>query len=180
MFWVLDNEKYIIQASNDDQLINSYPIGIKVNEDGINSITIDQLENVDDNVNIYVHDIELDLYHNLRDSDYDVFLLSGEYLNRFEITFDFNESLSIDEEKEESLDIIYSNHKEKIILINPNQIDVQSIELYNLLGQSVYKINDISESGYSEYEVKKLSTGTYVIKLNTVSGSVLTKKVLVK
>jgi len=180
MFWVLDNEKYIIQASNDDQLNDVYPIGIKVNEDGINSITIDQLENVDDNINIYVHDIELDLYHNIRDSNYDVFLLSGEYLNRFEITFDFSESLSTVEEKEKSLDILYSNSNEKIILINPNQIEVHSIELYNLLGQSVYKINDISESGYSEYEVKKLSTGTYVIKLNTVSGSVLTKKVLVR
>ena len=55
-----------------------------------------------------------------------------------------------------------------------------SIELFNMLGQSVQKIESISESGYSEYDVKNLSTGTYIIKLYTVSGSVSTKKVLVK
>jgi len=179
MFWVLNNEKYIIQASNDNQLNDAYPIGIKVNEDGINSITIDQLENIEDNINIYVHDIELNSYHNLRDSDYDIFLLAGEYLNRFEITFDFSESLSIDDKNEKSIDILYSNHKQKLILLNPNQIELESIELYNLLGQSVNKINDISERGYSEYKVNQLSTGAYIVKLNTLSGSILTKKLII-
>ena len=179
MFWVLNNEKYIIQASNDNELNDAYPIGIKVNEDGINSITIDQLENIEDNINIYVHDIELNSYHNLRDSDYDIFLLAGEYLNRFEITFDFSESLSIDDKNEKSIDILYSNHKQKLILLNPNQIELESIEFYNLLGQSVNKINDISERGYSEYKVNKLSTGAYIVKLNTLSGSILTKKLII-
>ena len=180
MFWIIDNEAYIIQGSNDVEETAVYPIGIKVNEDGLNSITIDELENVPDDINIYAHDIELDVYHNLRVSDYEVFLNAGEYLDRFEITFATAEQLlGIDDEVNNSLDVLYSNDKEKIILINPNLIDIKSIELINMLGQSVTVIKDISESGYSEYEVKNLSTGTYIIKLNTGSGSVSTKKVLV-
>ena len=55
-----------------------------------------------------------------------------------------------------------------------------SIELFNIMGQLVKQLENISESGYSEYDVENLSTGTYIIKLYTASGSVSTKKVLVK
>ena len=88
--------------------------------------------------------------------------------------------ICLDDEDNIGLDVLYSNDKERIVLINPNLIDVKSIELFNILGQSVHTIEEISESGYSEYEVKNLSTGTYIIKLHTASGSVSTKKVLVK
>ncbi|MCT4629080.1 choice-of-anchor D domain-containing protein [Winogradskyella sp.] len=181
MYWMINDEKYIIQGSNDAEESAVYPLGVKVNEDGLNSITIDALENVPDDLNIYVHDIDLELYHDLRVSDYEVFLNTGEHLNRFEITFSSNsETLGIDDETNETLDILYSNDKESIVLINPNLVDVKSIALFNMLGQSVHTIENISESGYSEYEVKNLSTGTYVVKLYTASGSVSTKKVLVK
>jgi hypothetical protein len=181
MFWTINGGEYVIQASNAAEESSAYPIGIKTESDGINTITIDELENVPNTINIYLHDIALNLYHDLRASNYEIFLNAGEYLDRFEITFSNTAStLGVDDETQTSLDVLYSNDIEKIILINPNLLEVKSIELYNILGQSVYTIENISESGYSEYEVKNLSTGTYIIKLYTVSGSVSTKKVLVK
>lgn len=36
---------------------------------------------------MYLHYKDLNMYHNLNESDYDVYLLTGEYLNRFEIVF---------------------------------------------------------------------------------------------
>ncbi|WP_243471520.1 LamG-like jellyroll fold domain-containing protein [Winogradskyella sp. MH6] len=181
MFWMIGDEKFIIQANDNANLSTVYPLGVKTSIDGINSFTINALENVPNAVNIYLHDKALSIFHDLRVSDYEIFLTEGEYLDRFEITFKIMAgSLGIDDENITSLDVLYSNDKEKIVLINPNLVDVKSIELFNMLGQSVQKIESISESGYSEYDVKNLSTGTYVIKLYTVSGSVSTKKVLVK
>lgn len=181
MFWMIGDEKFIIQANDNANLSTVYPLGVKTSIDGINSFTINALENVPDAVNIYLHDKALSIFHDLRVSDYEIFLTEGEYLDRFEITFKIMAgSLGIGDENITSLDVLYSNDKEKIVLINPNLVDVKSIELFNMLGQSVQKIESISESGYSEYDVKNLSTGTYVIKLYTVSGSVSTKKVLVK
>lgn len=180
-FWIIGDEKFIIQANDNASLTTVYPLGVKTSNDGISKFTINALENVPDDINVYLHDKTLDLYHDLRISDYEIFLTEGEYLDRFEITFATeSQLLGIDDEENNTLDVLYSNDKEKIILINPNLIDVKSIELFNMLGQSVQKIENISESGYSEYDVKNLSTGTYVIKLYTVSGSVSTKKVLVK
>ncbi|WP_179345842.1 LamG-like jellyroll fold domain-containing protein [Winogradskyella ursingii] len=181
LFWMINDGKYNIQASNEAETSSVYPLGIKTKNDGNNVITIDKLENVPSDTEIYLHDKELDIYHDLRESDYVIFLNAGEYLERFELTFskDNNNALGIDDELIQGVNIVYSNDIEKIVLFNPNSAKINSIELFNILGQSVTTIENISESGYSEYEVKNLSTGTYIIKLYTDSGSV-SKKVLVK
>ena len=43
----------------------------------------------------------------------------------------------------------------------------------------LYEVITVEEQEFWEYKVKNLSSGTYVLKMNTVSGSV-SKKVLVK
>jgi hypothetical protein len=182
MYWTIgDSGKLIIQAVNNFNEVQVLPLGLKINAQGIADIRIDDLENISSNLNVYLHDIELDFYHDLRESDYSILLNPGVYHNRFEITFRTNgDALSLDDDVKKGIDIFYYNAIEKIVLINPNQIDVKSFELFNILGQSIQTIDEISVSGYSEYDIANLSTGTYIIKLNTISGSVVTKKILVK
>uniref|UniRef100_UPI003AB5A477 T9SS type A sorting domain-containing protein n=1 Tax=Winogradskyella sp. TaxID=1883156 RepID=UPI003AB5A477 len=181
MFWVINTDAYIIQASNEADINTTYPLGIKTDMDGINSIMIDALENVPDDFNVYLHDMELDVYHDLRASNYDIFLNEGEYLDRFEITFGTPEQvLGIDNQIASHIDVLYSNTIEKIVLVNPNQLHVKSMTLYNMLGQSVYTINNIAQRNYSEYKISNLNVGTYIIKLQTETGSLVTKKVLIK
>ncbi|WCO00588.1 choice-of-anchor D domain-containing protein [Psychroserpens ponticola] len=180
MFWMIDGDKYIIQGSNDVEIDTTYPLGIKTDSEGINTISINSLENVPDSLDIFIHDIENNIYHNLRDSDYEIFLNAGEYLDRFEVTFrDAEDTLEIEDNELSSLEVYYSNDIESLVLLNPNFKHVKSIELFNIVGQSIHTIKDISELDYSEYEVKNLSSGTYIVKINTGSGSV-SKKVLVK
>ena len=181
MFWVINTDAYIIQASNEADINTTYPLGIKTDMDGINSIMIDALEHVPDNFNVYLHDMELDVYHDLRASNYDIFLNEGEYLDRFEITFGTPEQvLGIDDQIASHIDVLYSNTIEKIVLVNPNQLHVKSMTFYNMLGQSVYTINNIAQRNYSEYKISNLTVGTYIIKLQTETGSLVTKKVLIK
>ena len=171
----------IIQGSNEAEISTVYPLGIKTNTDGLNTIMIDDLEHVPDAMNIYLHDIALDLYHDLRASDYEIFLNAGEYLNRFEITFSTPEQLlGIDDQVANQIDVVYSNDIKKVVIINPSQLEVKSITLYNMLGQSVYYNANIAQSNYSEYNIENLSVGTYIIKLQTQTGSLVTKKVLIK
>ena len=78
----------------------------------------------------------------------------------------------------DQLDVRYSSSTNKIILMNPHGVTMENMTLYNILGQSVQHFNEISESGYSEYSVRNLSPGTYIIKVNTESGSV-SKKIII-
>lgn len=180
LFWMIDDEKYNIQGSNEAEPESVYPLGVITSDDGLNSITIDQLENVPDEVEIYIHDLDDDSYHNLRENDFEIYLPAGEYYDRFELTFmDNSDTLSTEETLIKTVDVYYDNETQNIVLLNPNFVDVKSIEMFNIIGQNITKIDNISELDYSEYEVKNLSTGAYIIKIDTLSG-LISKKVLVK
>ncbi|RLD29488.1 MAG: MAM protein, partial [Bacteroidetes bacterium] len=155
------------------------PIGIKTNKEGLATIRIDALENIDDNTNIFVYDKTLSTYHDLRAGNYEFFLTIGEHLDRFEIVFSNNITLSNVDNEFESLDTYFSNSSKNIIIINPTLKNIKSVELINMLGQSIYDIKDIPNENYSEFKTKHISSGTYIIKLKTETGT-LTKKVLVK
>lgn len=181
VFWIINDDNYIIQGTNEAESTSVYPMGIKTNSSGLNTITIDELEHVPDDFNIYVHDKDLDLYHDLRASDYNLYLNPGEYRNRLEITFGTNsELLNLDENENQNLAIIYANEIQQLVLINPNQIELSSIEIYNLLGQSVETLSELLQNPHSKYSVRNLSSGAYIVKLYTATNSVVTKKILVE
>lgn len=181
MFWGLANNFYVIQASDNMDDDTSYPLIVYTANEGVNTIKINELINIDDDQEIYLHDIELDFYQDLREADYQVFLGAGYYDGRFELVFkNQNQSLGTDDDilNKEKIDVRYANAIDKVVLLNPHGLEVKDIQIFNLLGQEVYNIEEIKTGNMTEYNVENLSSGAYIIKLNTVSGSV-SKKVLV-
>ena len=178
MFWMIDNEKFVIQGTNTIDESTILPVGITTTENGINTFKIDALDNVPSDLEIYIHDKTLDTYHNLRNSDYQIDLPSGEYLERFEITFT-NQSLSVDDFEEMNTDVYYSNETNDIVINNPQNIEIDSVEIINMLGQVVIKYDNIDSNSTVKLKTKNLSIGTYIIKLKT-EISEISKKVLVK
>ncbi len=180
MFWLIDTDKYVIQATNQITDETILPIGIHVKNDGINSITIDKQENTPVNLMVFVHDKELNKYHNLIEGKYEVFLLAGDYLNRFEITFANTNALDVNDiHNNTTIDVFYSNELHSIIVQNPDSKEIRSVEMYNVLGQSVIKLNTKSTKNYLEYSTSQIKTGVYALKIETEFGKI-SKKVLVK
>jgi hypothetical protein len=77
-----------------------------------------------------------------------------------------------------NLQVYFSNEKESIIIHNPTSKLVNSVELYNILGQSIYSLNKKTSENYIEHKTKQIRTGTYIIKIKTDEGT-SSKKVLV-
>ncbi|HEX9825779.1 MAG TPA: choice-of-anchor D domain-containing protein [Flavobacteriaceae bacterium] len=183
MFWKFNNTKFSIQAVNNFDKDQVLAIGIKTSQSGLSAIRIEAMENIDDTTQIFIHDKDTDLYHDLKDSNFQFSLPAGDYLNKFEITFSTpdssGQSLGTSENELNSLAVYFANESENIVLVNPNLTEIKNIELLNILGQSIMSINNIELQKISEYKVKNLSSGTYVLKMHTVSGSV-SKKILVK
>lgn len=177
-YWLIEGEKYTIQGTNiiDDNTI--LPLGIHLEEDGNNSFVLDEIMNNTDGLEVYIHDKDLDVYHNLSlDGAYNFFANTGTHLERFEIVFNYG-SLSTDEFEMSGFEVYYSNTTDQMILMNPNYKEITSIEMINLLGQSIVKFNDIELTDYAEFNVNDISVGAYIIKVTTLSGN-YSKKVLV-
>ncbi len=179
MYWMIDDEKYVIQGTNVVTQETVVPLGIHVRDDGINTITIDHLENVPQDVEIYVLDTEANIYQDLRAADYQVFLTSGEHLDRFSIVFKTPTLGNDDYDLPDTFEVHYSNSEKSLIILNPTIIEIESIEIFNILGQSIQRFDDVPNQTNTLIKVNNLSTGAYIIKLNAEIGTI-SKKVLVK
>ena len=206
LYWVFNNSQYIIQAVNNFDKSQILPLGTHIEQEGIATIKIEALENISDDLQIFVHDKETDTYYDLRNSNFEINITPGEYKERFEITFlnpaleqnsddnvvvvdnNTNETEVIvendptieDSESEfTSLQTYYSNETNSLIIHNPNQLNIISINMYNIIGQSIIRTNNAFSESYLEIRTSPLSAGSYIIKLETLDGNI-SKKVLVQ
>lgn len=178
-FWRFNNENYTINAVDNFNPSQILPLGIKTTLVGNVTIGIQELENIPDNIDIFLHDTQLDTYQNLKLNDFVINLPAGNYLDRFEVTFTDTTALSIDDIENTTLQVYYLNTKESIAISNPNGLSFTSIELFNMLGQSIHRIDkDLSSESYQEIKAP-LASGSYIIKLKTTEGAIASKKVLV-
>ncbi|WP_299555824.1 LamG-like jellyroll fold domain-containing protein [Seonamhaeicola sp.] len=179
MYWMISDKKYAVQGINEITENTVLPIGIHTKNDGINSITMDALENAPADLEVYLHDKELEVYHDLKSGDYEIFLIAGEYLNRFEITFASSQSLHTNDVKNIPMQVYFSNKIDSIVILNPESLSIRSIEVLNLLGQSLFKFDTDTTQNYIKYKANQFVTGYYVLNIET-EFSKISKKVLVK
>ncbi len=182
MFWVINENNYIIQAINDFSNDQKLPIGFKIYQEGLATMKIDELENISASLDIFVHDKEQNTYHNLKESSFEVYLTTGNYLDRFEITFTnakTSETLNSNEFEKNSLNVYYSNATSSLIIQNSSLKDIESAQIFNMLGQSIYKFEAIENKTYQAFKTKHLNAGTYIIKVQT-ADSIMSKKILIQ
>ncbi|QRM89975.1 choice-of-anchor D domain-containing protein [Lacinutrix sp. WUR7] len=178
MFWMIEDEKFVIQGTNTVNESTILPLGIKTNVSGINTFKIDALINFPEDLQIYVHDKTLDTYSNLRNGDFEIDLPAGAYLDRFEITFT-DQALSIEESEIYNLEAYFANDIDSMIINNPKNIQIDQAKIINMLGQEVYSYDEATNESYIALKTKNLSSGAYIITLKTEIGKI-SKKVLVK
>ncbi|GAA3622460.1 hypothetical protein GCM10022397_05270 [Flavivirga jejuensis] len=179
MYWLINNEKFTIQGINNINEQTIIPLGIHTNKDGFNSITIDKLENNSNDLDIYLHDKELNIYQNLKQGDYEMSLAAGEYLNRFEITFAKDQSLAVNDINNSQIEVYFSNEKNSIIINNPISKRIKSVEMLNIIGQSLFKFQTNTNENHLAYNTNQIKTGNYILKIQTEYG-MISKKVLIK
>ncbi|MFT4780398.1 MAG: hypothetical protein ACJAZK_000316 [Psychroserpens sp.] len=180
MYWLIDDGKFVIQGINNLTTETVLPIGIHTSEDGSNSISIDKLENIPDAMDIFLHDIELGLYFNLQEGDYSFTSQAGIHLERFEIVFNNEDTLSLETAEIESniLDILYDKDNKDITILNPQNLSIEGYEIITILGQSVLVSNALTTANEIKLDTKSLSIGVYVVKVKTEKEHV-SKKVMV-
>ena len=180
MYWMIEGNKFIIQGTDVIDVNTVLPIGIHTDDAGNNTFTIDALENVPDNLDIYILDNATSTYHDIRANDFTINLPAGEYLDRFSMVFTTTSTLGIEDNiLAEDINVYYNNSQESIVINNPKLHSITTVKLYNILSQEIFSETEIETSDYTTLKTGKLSTGTYIIKMKTDSGEI-SKKVLIE
>jgi hypothetical protein len=181
MYWEISDNQFVIQAVPDFNTNQVIPLGIVVANAGEVTVKIDELENISTSTEIYLHDNVTETYHDIKDSDFKISLEIGEYNDRFSLRFESNKTLGVDEvDLNDGISVFYSNNY-KILIIANKSLDttVNSVSLYNILGQSIsdWKVED-KEQSKIQIPIKNISSGIYIVKLKTSKGD-RSKKIIV-
>ncbi|MBB3125275.1 hypothetical protein FHS04_002819 [Mesoflavibacter sabulilitoris] len=178
IFWPQGINQLVTQANafNLDLIL---PLELTLDNDELIRFRLIDVQNFDSTQPIYIHDILNDTYTDLRTTNFEINLVSGSYPDRFEITFQ-ESSLSIDEFTADSINVYHNNSSSELILYNPKNKLIVSIELFDILGKKIFQdsINSNTEN-YSK-NTDYLSKGVYLVRVNLSSNKTINKKIIIK
>jgi hypothetical protein len=183
MYFMTLGEKLNIQGDGYFNTANVYPIGVKSAGAGAMSFTLDELENFPASQPVYIYDNVTQQYHNIREEKFDFTLDAATTVNdRFSLRFTTGTSLSTGEVTlANGIVAAYANANSTLtIKNNVADVTIETVSLYNLLGQSIATWDvENQEQQNIQIPVKNLSTGTYIVKMKTTKGDV-SKKIIIK
>lgn len=176
-FWPIDDDAYLAEALAFNEEIK-IPLVIKLAADSPVRIRITDIQNFENGKPIYLHDIEKDTFINLKNQDFEINLETGNYSNRFEITFN-NIVLSNTEETFKNLKIFQNNKAAQLKLLNKNNLEIESFNLYDVSGKLVMSEHIYSSKRKYTFSTKSLSAGIYIVKIELHDHNVFSKKIVV-
>jgi len=147
-------------------------------------ITGNKVEFIFDNINLDFNDPNNDGYIAFKIKLLPTLTIGDTFSNSSNIYFDANPAIVTNtytttivaalsnQSFNENEFIIYPNPAKEVLNIHSkNILEIQSVEIYNLLGQIVLSVPNNTNA----INVSSLKTGTYFIKINTDKGSINTK-----
>lgn len=178
MSWKTPTAKMIIQAVPTFDSNRVFPLEVKVATSGFAKISIDMLENISIETDIFIKDnLDGNLY-NLKTNPFTVNVDPGTYSNRFELVLRTQKTLAItDEYLNDNLVNIYLNNPDTTIYINKNQsVEIKEINIYNMFGQQLQSIKKASNNQQIRIPFN-VQTGVYIVNVIT-DGKTFSKKII--
>jgi len=179
-YWPLNDKKFNAQAFAYDQDLR-IPLVIEITEAQGLSVRsrIFDVQNFDASQSIYFHDKVSGVYTNLREENFEIFLESGEYTNRFEITFQ-SEALSVTEITSKDFDVFQNTNNNELTVLNPNGLAVKSVSLFDVTGKNIINAKNLGSQPKYLFSTKAMSEGVYIATITVDDNRAFSKKVIIK
>lgn len=91
--WRIGDKNYVIQGVGAFSTEKVYPFRMFLSNSGSVQITLNSLENFNNPVDVFIYDALLQTFAKINDTSFTADMLSGEYINRFFITFTDEQSV---------------------------------------------------------------------------------------
>ncbi|TYA54308.1 LamG-like jellyroll fold domain-containing protein [Formosa maritima] len=185
MSWVINFEKYVIQGVGDFDIEKQFPLHVFLETSGNFEISLTDLENFENDINVFVYDSYLGTYTQINNEAFQLTAEAGEYSNRFFITFQSNTLNVTENVYTDDLLVNYLNNSDEIYINVPNSIQVKQVFLLQMLGQTVNSWEITNAHAYLSLPeiripVKGITDGNYIIKVITEDNQTISKKVIIK
>ena len=177
-YFVIDNNEYIIQVMPFD-IDKKIAIGFRNYAEANYKITVNEMLNIPEVKEVYLHDKTTDLYHDIKNSFYDLTLPAGTYDTRYEITFK-NGTLGVDEAENKDFVVRQDNTNKSLVISNPLKLDLATCSLYDVVGRLIFTKTKLGTDAAYTFSTSDLSNGIYIVKLSTNEKIGMGQKIIVK
>lgn len=176
--FLLENGSYVIQGVNFD-VTKKIALTVKVTSTASFKFHIPEVINFDNEQKIYIYDALDDSYHDIKNGTYQVTVVPGIYNDRFKITFKDGNTLSIGENAAKKFFIIQDNNNSKLRAENPNNLNLKSFRLYDLLGKTVLSKKDLGTDQNYTFSTSGFSSGVYITEFLTIDNERFIEKIII-
>ncbi len=143
-------------------------------------VRIHDVQNFDDGQDIFLHDIEDDVYYNLIDLNFETTMESGSSNSRYELTFKNFNILDVTEFDSSDFSILQNNNTANLTVLNPSSLEIKELSIYDISGKRVLREVNLSNKSRYEFSTRNLSDGTYIAKINLdKNNKAINKKIII-
>ena len=178
-YFSLNESEYVIDA-RPFTIDTKIPIGFKNTNQANFKITVQEILNFTEAENIYLHDKNTDLYHDIKNDFYELTLPGGVNNTQFEITFKNKITLGEEDLAVENFVVYQNNNAKNLTIKNPFQLDIATCNLYDIVGKLIFSKKDLGMDATYNFSTSSLSDGIYVVKIATDDKIELGKKIIIK
>ena len=187
--WIIENGRYVIQGVGAFENTKCYPFGMFLTNSGEIKITLTALENFDTNIDVYIYDSLLHNFTSINNANYSKILNSGDYLNRFYITFtnnadsinlQENNALSINENWIQKTSISYSSSTKNLLVKTNSALSLSEVSLYDMARKKLLTFQKINSDTIKIPLSNAERSSPLIVSLTTEDGKQLNKLILVK
>jgi hypothetical protein len=177
-YFPLADKSLVIQAEGSFNENGIFPVNIKATTSTNGKFVIEELVNFDQNQEIYLHDNQTGIYHDLKMGEVIVPVTAGENSNRFTIRFK-NETLG-NNDFELNNNLFYHYNNEIIVLSQLVEEEIKEVSVFNVLGQHIktWRGEDLDLSNVS-LPTNHFAKGIYIVNVITKVGK-YSKKIIVE
>lgn len=178
VYFFLNNDKYVIEGVNFD-IEKRIPIGVKSTGNNTYKFDASMVINFNEQQPIFMYDANDNSYHDIKNSTYEVVLPTGIYNNRFEITFK-NASLDVNhDDLKSNLIILQNNTLQTLTISNPNNLDLQSVKLYDIAGKEVFGKQNLGTQNSYQFSTNNYAHAVYLVEIITTDNKKLSQKIII-
>ncbi|WP_299228961.1 T9SS type A sorting domain-containing protein [uncultured Psychroserpens sp.] len=175
--WMIDNERYVIQAVGAFNNNKTYPLGLFLADAGTVEFSLQSLENFEQNINVYIYDALNDSVVSITDASLIESISEGNHINRFYITFTndidamifSDDLLSTIESSIQHPEISYYNTSNELVIKNGQNYYIQMLSLYDINGRLIqqWSSESLDRSNNSRVSLSTVSKGNYIVLIKS-------------
>lgn len=152
---------------------NVVPLGYKTNFAGVHKISIDNLDGLFENQNVYIQDNLLDIVHNIKLTDYEFSTTAGTFDNRFEIAY-LDSTLGTGDFTLKNKLYVYKEN-ESIVIKSPS-VEMKSIKIIDMQGRVLHAISNVND--FQSVIDLNVAQQVLLISITTKDNGTITRKLL--